>query len=46
VVDDSVVARNQISRTLEKLGVKITLAKNGEGPWRCCSNGLAIPHRL
>ncbi len=29
VIDDSVVARNQIKRTLEALGVEITLAKNG-----------------
>jgi len=30
VVDDSTVARNQIKRTLEKLGVEITLANDGE----------------
>ena len=30
VVDDSTVARSQIKRTLEKIGVEITLAKNGE----------------
>ncbi|THB64154.1 MAG: chemotaxis protein CheV [Gammaproteobacteria bacterium] len=29
VIDDSVVARNQIKRTLDALGVEITLAKNG-----------------
>mgnify|MGYP001209448499 FL=1 len=30
VVDDSVVARNQIKRTLEKIGVELTMAKDGE----------------
>jgi len=30
VVDDSVVARNQIKRTLDKIGVEMTLAKDGE----------------
>jgi two-component system chemotaxis response regulator CheV len=30
VVDDSTVARNQIKRTLEKIGVEVALAKNGE----------------
>jgi two-component system chemotaxis response regulator CheV len=29
-VDDSVVARSQIKRTLEKVGVELTLATNGE----------------
>ncbi len=29
VVDDSSVARNQVKRTLEQLGMKCTLAKNG-----------------
>jgi two-component system, chemotaxis family, chemotaxis protein CheV len=30
VVDDSSVARNQIKRTLEQIGLEITLAKNGK----------------
>lgn len=30
VVDDSVVARKQVCRTLEKIGVEMTQAKNGE----------------
>ncbi len=33
VVDDSSVARNQIKRTLEQVGVKCTLAKNGREAW-------------
>jgi len=31
--DDSSVARNQISRTLDKLGIKYFSAKNGEEAW-------------
>ncbi|KAB7627203.1 chemotaxis protein CheV [Alkalilimnicola sp. S0819] len=30
VADDSVVARNQIKRTLERIGVEVTLANDGE----------------
>lgn len=30
VVDDSTVARNQIKRTLEKIGIEVAIAKNGE----------------
>jgi two-component system chemotaxis response regulator CheV len=30
VVDDSTVARNQIKRTLEKIGIEVALAKNGQ----------------
>jgi len=30
VVDDSMVARNQVKRTVEKLGIPVTLCKNGK----------------
>lgn len=33
IVDDSAVARNQMSRSLESLGVKVTACNNGKQAW-------------
>ncbi|MCX8048207.1 MAG: chemotaxis protein CheV [Methylohalobius sp.] len=41
VVDDSLVARNQVKRVLDQLGVTATLAKDGEEAWQLLTNWIA-----
>ncbi|GAB6067184.1 chemotaxis protein CheV [Methylothermus subterraneus] len=40
VVDDSAVARNQVKRVLDQIGVECTLARDGEEAWRILTNWL------
>jgi two-component system chemotaxis response regulator CheV len=44
VIDDSVVARNQIKRTLDSMGVHVTLAKNGMEGLNTLKNWMDDPN--
>jgi two-component system chemotaxis response regulator CheV len=41
VVDDSMVARNQVKRVLDQMGVECTLARDGEEAYRILTNWVA-----
>lgn len=41
VVDDSLVARNQVKRVLDQLGITATLAKDGEEAWQLLTKWIA-----